>query len=186
MKCKICGSINDDNNKHCIHCGHEIKSDLASKKSSRRMVNYGKSSHKINKHSIHSKTRNLKPLWVIGGIIIGSILIVILFELIFHQYSNSKEFQVETKSSNPVIEAQVTAIASKFICSCQTKDCANSSLETCTCGTAVEERQFIRADLEQNKKPDNIVVELANKYGFLKPEFKSKYNVDPGKIWNQN
>ena len=134
----------------------------------------------------NSKTRNLKPLWITGGIIIGSILIVISFDLIFHKYSNIKEFQIETKSSNPAIEAQVTAIASKFICSCQTKDCANSSLETCTCGTAVEERQFIRADLEQNKKPDNIVVELANKYGSLKPEFKSKYNVDPDKIWNSN
>jgi len=186
MKCEICGSVNDDNNKHCVHCGHEIKTDIVAKKSSKHIVNYDKDRHKINKHSIHSNTPNLKPLWIIGGVVIGSILIVILFDLIFNKYKKNEEFIVETKNSNPAIEAQVTAIASKFICSCQTNECAESTLETCTCVNAIEERQFIRDKLVQNNKPDDIVVALANKYGSLKPEFKSRYDVDPGKIWNSN
>ena len=73
-------------------------------------------------------------------------------------------------------------IASKFICSCGT--CNNQSLEVSTCDVAIEERQLIRSYLEQYKKPDDIVIAVANKYGWLKPEFASIYKVDASKTWN--
>ena len=94
------------------------------------------------------------------------------------------EIPVETKSSNPVVEATVYEIASKFVCSCQT--CDELPLESCKCARAVEERQFIRDYLEQNQKPDDIVVTVANKYGWLKSEFASKYKVDQSKVWNSS
>jgi hypothetical protein len=139
-----------------------------------------------NRHGLKIKTPSLKMLWLIVGVIICSIIIVASFDLIFHQYDNDLENTKETKNSNPIIETQVTSIASKFICSCQTKDCAESSLESCTCGNAVVERQFIRDRVEKNVKTADIVIALADKYGFLKPEYKSKYNVDPSKIWKSN
>lgn len=193
MKCTSCGFINDDNNKFCSNCGSELSSGKGKSTGSKSKYRLGENMHKKNIHNFNSKTPNLKPLWITVGIVIGSILIAISFDLIFHKYPNGKEFPVESKSSNPVIEAQVTAIASKFICSCQTKECAETSLEACKCDVATEERQFIRGNLvpkaslrEKNLKPDDIVVALANKYGFLKSEFASKYKVNQSKVWNSN
>ena len=138
-----------------------------------------------NIHSLKSNIPNLKPLWITVGVIIVSIFIAISFDLVFHKYPNGERSAIEIKSSTPAVEAQVPAIASKFVCSCGTTECNFTSLESCTCSTAAEERQLIRSKLEKNEKPDDIVVDLANQYGFLKSEFASKYKVDPKKVWHQ-
>ncbi len=186
MKCKSCGFDNDDNNKFCSNCGSELNSLKIKTAKAKPKFYPGKKKNNRNIHSLKSNTPNLKPLWITVGVIIVSIFIAISFDLVFHKYPNGERSALETKSSNPVVEAQVNTIASKFVCSCGTTECNFTSLESCTCNTAAEERQLIRTKLEKNEKPDDIVVDLANKYGFLKSEFASKYKVDPGKVWKQN
>ncbi len=186
MKCPSCGFTNDDDNKFCSNCGSELHSFKSMVAKSKPKPNFNKKRYKKNLHDLKNNTPNLKPLWITVGIVIGSILIAISFDLIFHKYPNRNSFASEEKSPNRLIEAQVSAIASKFVCSCGTEECNHTSLEDCTCGIAAEERQLIRSKLGKNEKPDNIVVELAKKYGFLKSEFASKYKVDPNKVWTSN
>jgi hypothetical protein len=186
MKCKNCGFDNDVNGKFCSNCGSELHSFEGKTAKVKPKLYLDKKKNKRNINSLKTNTPNLKLLWITVGIVITSILIAISFDLISHKNPNGRGLTVERKSSNPAIEAQVTAIASKFACSCVTNECNYTSLESCTCGTASEERQFIRTKLEKNEKPDDVVVDLANKYGFLKSEFVSKYKVSPSKVWNSN
>ena len=186
MKCKSCGFDNDDNNKFCSNCGSELHSFKVKNAKAKPKFYSGKKKNKRNIHSLKSNTPNLKPLWITVGVIIVSIFIAISFDLVFHKYPKNESSSVEKKSSNPAVEAQVTAIASKFVCSCRTNECNFTSLESCTCSTAAEERQLIRTKLEKNEKPSDIVVDLANKYGNLKPEFAFKYKVERSRVWNSN
>ncbi len=186
MKCKSCGFNNDDSNRFCSNCGRKLPSvkDLPSKAKSISIFNKGNVKRK--NHSLKANSPNLKPLWITVGVVIVSIFIAISFDLVFHKYPDTEKSSGEIKSSNPVVEAQVTAIASKFVCSCGTNECNSTSLETCTCDIAGRERQFIRNKLEKNEKPDDIVVDVANKYGNLKSGFAAKYKVSPDKVWEQN
>ena len=197
--CSNCGAENDEANKFCISCGYQLnqKSEPKknythlnrtnvstgkkgkSKKQLRRELNNSFKSKQIRKTS---NLKNLKLLWITVGVVIGSVIIVSAFDLIFRP--EKKEIPVEIKSSNPVVEASVFEIASKFVCSCGT--CGEQSLEICKCERAVEERQFIRDYLEQNQKSDEIVIAVANKYGWLKADFASNYKVDASRVWNPN
>lgn len=197
--CQNCGFENEKDNRFCINCGAKLKNDAGNKthkadnnnflkKKSKRIEQhnaYGKGRHNKNIQATNRKTINLKPLWITIGVIIGSIIIVGTFNQIFNKKLQQQvEIPLETKSSDPIIEAAVYNIASKFVCSC--KSCDQLPLESCKCGIAVEERQFIRNYLEQKQKPDDIVIALANKYGWLKSEFAVKYKVDQSKVWNPN
>lgn len=197
--CPNCGAENNEDNKFCISCGNQLnqKSELGknysgqnrnnihvhkkrkSKKQLRRELNNSVKNKRAGKFF---GLKNLKLLWITIGIGIASVILATLFDLIFRP--QTKDIPVELKSSNPVVEAKVFEIASKFVCSCGT--CNEESLEVCSCGRAVEERQFIRDYLEQNQKPEDIVVAVGNKYGWLKAEFASTYNIDASRVWNPN
>lgn len=197
--CPNCGTENSEENKFCISCGHQLNKNAGQRKnftgqskavtstgkkgkSKKQLRRESKSSFKRKQARNISGLKNLKLLWITVGVVIGSVILVISFDLIFRP--QTKDFPVEIKSSNPVVEANVFEIASKFVCSCGT--CNEESLEVCTCGRAIEEREFIRDHLEENQKPEDIVVAVANKYGWLKSEFASTYNVDASKVWNPN
>ncbi|GIK61874.1 MAG: zinc-ribbon domain-containing protein [Ignavibacteriota bacterium] len=197
--CPNCGAENDEENKFCISCGHQLNKNAGQRKNfaeqSKAVTSTGKKGkskkqlHRESKGSFKRKQarkfsglKNLKLLWITVGVVLGSVILATSFDLIFRP--QTKDIPVEIKSSNPVVEAKVFEIASKFVCSCGT--CNEESLEVCTCGRAVEERQFIRDYLEQNQKSEDIVVAVANKYGWLKAEFASAFNVDASKVWNPN
>lgn len=204
--CPNCGTENNEDNKFCISCGHQLsqssehrknftvqnkpnsytgKKRKSKKQFRREAKNSFNGTSRTRERKQARKTysiKNLKLLWITVGVVIGSVILATSFDLIFRP--QTKDIPVEIKSSNPVVEAKVFEIASKFVCSCGT--CNEESLEVCTCGRAVEERQFIRDYLEQNQKPDDIVVAVANKYGWLKAEFASTYNVEASKVWNPN
>lgn len=190
--CPNCGVENDEVNKFCVSCGKQLilKTDSRNinfqqkKKSKKQLSRESKNSLKKYPARKNSNIKNLKFLWITVGVVIGSVIIVSTFDLIFNRYPDKSEIPFEQKSTNPVVEAKVFEIASKFVCSCGT--CNEESLEVCTCVRAVEERQFIRDYLEQNQKPDDIVIAVANKYGWMKAEFASSYSVNPSKVWNPN
>lgn len=203
--CPNCGKENDEANKFCVSCGKKlilkedaINNNLQHKKMGIHPDKVGKSKKQLRRESKNNLKRNpakktsnlkiLKFLWITVGIVIGSIIIASAFDLIFNNYPGKKipTSRDEQKSANPIVEAKVYEIASKFVCSCGT--CNEESLEVCACERAIEERQFIRDYLEQStnggQKPDDIVIAVANKYGWMKAEFASNYKVDPSRVWN--
>jgi predicted RNA-binding Zn-ribbon protein involved in translation (DUF1610 family) len=197
--CPECGAETNETNKFCISCGHQLNqksepkknytqqnrvniSTCKKEKSKKQLRRELKNSFKRKQAGKFSGMKNLKLLWITVGVVIGAVIIASAFDLIFRP--QTKDVPVELKSSNPVVEAKVFEIASKFVCSCGT--CNEESLEVCKCEAAVEERQFIRDYLEQNQKPEDIVVAVANKYGWMKAEFAANYNVDASRVWNPN
>lgn len=191
LNCSNCGTSNEKENTFCISCGTKLSTEHKVKN-----LNQGKNKKNRNKSKNYKKNRNntrdvnkrntlnLKPLLITVGVVIVTIIVASSFDLIFHKYPKNIQYQTEIKSNNPVIEANVRSIASKFICSCGS--CNEQPLETCQCPTAKEEREFIRQELEQNKNTDNIIVSIANKYGWLKAEFASQYKVDKSRTWSKN
>lgn len=190
--CPNCGAENGESSKFCVSCGKQLilKSETINntfqrkQKSKKQLRQESKNSLKKNMIRKNSYFNNLKFLWIPVGVVIGTVIIVLSLELIFNKYPNSSEIPIEQKSTNPIVEAKVYEIASKFICSCGS--CNEEPLETCKCATAAEERQFIRDYLEKNQNPDDIVIAVANKYGWMKAEFASNYNLDVSRIWNPN
>ena len=75
---------------------------------------------------------------------------------------------VETKLQDPVEESKAMQIAQKFDCSCGT--CGDLSLDTCTCPTAIKEREFIRKSVEEGTGSDQIIAAVNKTYGHKKGE----------------
>lgn len=190
--CESCGAKNKPENNYCISCGESLKvaeNINAAKSNLRRQNNYNraKSKRKSIQHStVESKNYSsakkigLKPVLITAAVIIISYFVVTLIDS-RNDTNTSAVRTIEMKSANPAVEANVYEIASKFVCSCGT--CGEESLEKCTCTRAVEERQFIRDYLEKNGKQEDIVVALANRYGYLKSAYAKNYKVDVSKVW---
>jgi response regulator RpfG family c-di-GMP phosphodiesterase len=187
--CSNCGTENDDLNKFCISCGHQLiqkpyrqkRNYNQKKKNKKQLHRESKNNFKRKQTRKFSHRKNLKLLWITVAVVIGSVVLASSFDLIFNKYPDKEKAVFEQKSTNPAVEAKVFEIASKFVCSCGS--CNEESLEVCSCGRAIEERQFIRNYLEQNQKPEDIIVAVANRYGWIKAEFAANYNVDASKVW---
>ncbi|MEW6061129.1 MAG: cytochrome c-type biogenesis protein CcmH [Bacteroidota bacterium] len=80
----------------------------------------------------------------------------------------------EQKSNDPTLEAKVKEVASKFICSCGT--CGEQSLDTCTCGNAVQQRQFIRTHFQADQSVEQVIFAVNTTYGWMKKEFTARYD----------
>jgi hypothetical protein len=107
-------------------------------------------------------------------IIAGTLLVIGGLYLFSPQENRKSPVITEARSSDPGMELQVTAIASKFKCSCGT--CGELPLETCGCNTAVQERQFIRTSLQSGQSPDQIVLAVNKAFGWMKAQFAAKYD----------
>lgn len=189
--CSSCGAENESGNKFCTSCGNMLKKKIQSAShqqekswSNKQKYEHGKNRKIKNRQAEKKKLSVVNIFWITSGIFIAAILAITSFIPDSGSNSVNTRTPVEVKSSNPAVEAKVFEIASKFICSCGS--CNYESLEVCTCGRAIEERQFIRDYLEQNHEPENVVIAVANKYGFLKAEFAAQYNMDPSRVWSSN
>jgi hypothetical protein len=194
--CESCGSKNELTSKYCIVCGEKLKIlvNTMNEHTVQKFQHNQKSDKSKNRNKANSisaankkhtgKTIGINPLLITIGVLFISITLV---AVVNKWFINSEEdrYPIETKSANPIVEAGVFDIASKFVCSCGT--CNEESLEVCKCATAVEERQFIRDYVERNQKKEDIVFALASKYGFLKSQFAGEFKkVDKSKIFETN
>lgn len=189
--CKACGSENELTNKFCTVCGEKLNArDNFKNEHGKQKHQHHNRNNKRNDHTYASFKKDkkygrmavgVKPLLIAVGILIVSLLTVALLNNWFVK-NDDDLYPKESKSSNPVVEAGVFTIASKFVCSCGS--CGEQSLEKCKCATAVEERQFVRDYLEKKNKPEDIVVALADSYGFLKAEYANEFKVDSSKTWS--
>ncbi|MEW6005548.1 MAG: zinc-ribbon domain-containing protein [Stygiobacter sp.] len=190
--CQTCGAKNKPGNNYCILCGENLIVTADKNSTKLNLHNRFNDTNKKRKQKHSSENKNyqmqkkieLKPVLITAIVIIVSYLAVTLIDY-WKDKNTSSVRTVEIKSTNPVVESIVYEIASKFVCSCGT--CGEKSLEKCTCPHAEEERQFIRDYVGKNGQKNDIVVALANKYGYLKSEYAKDYKkVDVSKIWKSN
>lgn len=168
-KCEECGYDNLPDGKYCASCGAEL-----------RRHQYGPPPW----HGRHAQPRqqtkrerrvNTRLKWhpgLVGVVmVVGIVAVIFTVERFVVKKPSAPARTVETRSSDVTVEAQVQTIASKFICSCGT--CGEEPLDKCTCKRAVDERQFIRNYLELGQKPEQVILALNTRYGWIKPQFAS-------------
>ncbi|MEW6702116.1 MAG: zinc-ribbon domain-containing protein [Bacteroidota bacterium] len=206
--CTECGFENDEESNFCQMCGSQLKTETVkqNKKERKEVFQPKKKQQHIPKREIYSTLpagkagssdkfkksyqqpllSQIKPSWIALGVVVVSLLVYLIIKQSTAESSSAGERQtpIERVSNNPVIEKGVREIASKFVCSCGT--CNAEPLETCTCATAIEERGMIRDYLQQSIDNDKIILAVANKYGWMKAEFASKYKVEESKIYRAN
>jgi len=190
--CPECGSENQLKNKFCINCGTELNFNQI-KKPPVEQVNIRKKNQQ--KHKQHKKYVKEKKPGLIEDIkkhkIAAGAVIVIIGYLLFQVIPQEPEvrnptsrFQQKNVPLN-IGNNKFNEIASKFVCSCG--GCGEISLEACSCITAEEEHTFINNMLSQNISADEIVIAVANKYGWLKSEYYPQYKqLDKSRVWFGN
>ncbi len=157
MKCKKCGFQNElqsGSAKFCTNCG----SPLGKKNKTK--------AHKNNKQVAAQNSSSIKKLWIGAAILLGMFLTYSIVDSDSHNSNLHGRKVIESKNTNPFIEAKVYDIASKFVCGC--KGCNEDPLDECKCDFAMEERQFIRNALERKEKEEDIIKAVNKKYGGLK------------------
>ncbi len=170
IDCPICGVKNVANEKYCMACGAELRRHHGK--------HHGAHSHQSKRNKKREQRRGVRFKWTpatIAIVLIGGVVAFIGFmELVVKKEPPPPPDFVEIKTNDPRLEAKVKDVASKFICSCGT--CGEKPLETCTCNTAAEERQFIRNYLQAGQTPEQVITAVTNTYGWLKPEFAAMYD----------
>jgi hypothetical protein len=189
--CSQCGSDNKPSNNFCLTCGNRFSSAEQIK----QVHSDGKKKKGKNIHSPKRRSNNIKRLTVIDKIkkhkFISTAALALFGYLIIQLFPGEPKNESEnyfnslnwnTTPTNIYGDPLVNDIASKFVCSCG--NCGEEPLETCTCPTAKEERGFIKEQLDKGLKSDEIVIAVANKYGWLKSEYYPQYKqLDKGRVW---
>ncbi len=175
-RCPFCDFENPKDARFCAHCGaeaqqHHPPSSQHSGKPTQSKKKKGDDDTKLLPKEWISNWRT----GMVGIVIIAGTLLLIGSMYLFSPQENRKAPVItEARSSDQGMEIQVTAIASKFICSCGT--CGELPLETCECNTAVQERQFIRTSLQSGQSPDQIVLAVNKTFGWMKPQYAAKHD----------
>ena len=179
ISCAKCGAKNNTESHFCLNCGADLST---AQKSRHRTQNSGVKTHKTVKkahrqtnhsHNNSGKVNNgffkkTKSVWITSAIIIGSLAVAGSFDLAFHKYPVNTTAIGELKI-NPAAENEINAVASEFICTCGK---CTEPLTECTCDTAVEERNFIRTNILENKNTEQIVLAVKDRFGGFSPGTK--------------
>ncbi|NOG99748.1 MAG: zinc-ribbon domain-containing protein [Ignavibacteriae bacterium] len=171
MKCKNCGIQNNKGAKYCENCGKPLSETKGSSRTpkqnykSKRKKNIGTKKPVSNKRII-SNLLSLKFVWVFTTIFLLIIIMIVALTSEEKRFNRDNDLFIDNRSQNPLIEAKVFDIASKFVCGCGS--CGEESLDICKCNFAVDERAFIREYLENNNSETDIIKAMVTKYGGLK------------------
>ncbi|GEM_PF-684556 len=202
MTCRQCNTQNPDDARFCSNCGAELEQSAQPQKTrecphcgfentreARYCANCGAhlrrqrpQPHHKEHHQYQQKKKEKRvdtrlrwhPAEVVVLIIGGVILLLTLPYLTGNPPGRKQRPAplIEQRSGDPKIEANVQAIASKFICSCGT--CGEQPLDICTCDTAVREREFIRSSLQAGQSPNQVIAAVNTTFGWMKPEFAAQ------------
>jgi len=166
--CPVCNSYVPYDSHFCTCCGADMtKQHQAPSAQSKRMEK------KKRRNEVGSK-RLWNPAVVIVGIFIGGVLCIAGFKWLLSPNAPGTVSAGSVRSADPALEAKVQAIAAKFVCSCGS--CDKLSLDTCTCKTAVEERQFIRSYLHQGQSVNQTIAAVKSTFDGLKAVFESAHD----------
>ncbi|MBI4535649.1 MAG: zinc ribbon domain-containing protein [Ignavibacteriae bacterium] len=168
-RCPQCGFENPPEGRFCARCGGELKHRHHGLKQHHRQ-HAPQEHHKRKNERVDTKLK-WHPGLVVLALLGGAFALIAGVEL-FVKKEPEPPLQIEeTISSDRKVETQLNEIASKFVCSCGS--CGEQPLETCTCNTAIEERQFIRNYLQSGQTPEQIIRALNATYGWIESEFTS-------------
>ena len=173
QNCKECGQENNTKARFCENCGEVFnrQRQIPQKKiKNRKSISKTKDRIKQNTTSTFLKY----PLLII---IVSLILLFIIIDNSGREVPIREYSPVKPTGQDFSLERKVLEVASKFTCSCGS--CGEEALETCTCGTAEQERNFIRQELQNGKSVSQSIAALNARYGHLKPEFAGK--IEDGK-----
>ena len=188
ITCFHCGTENETSNNFCVKCGNDLKQKHNNHSPSSSNKDRNKRSKRIRHNMTQHKNLNLFREVKKHKIVVTTVLALFVF-LIFkavpktESYNNSRlpsQNNYNTLAANVNTDSRVTEIANKFVCSCG--ECTDS-LEICNCNKAMEERNYIKKELDKNISEDGIVISVANKYGMLKSKYEKKYKVDKSKLY---
>lgn len=190
MKCQKCGNQNDADAKYCEQCGNYLLDN-----SNKSYKGKKRNKKRDNSHSITVRDKSLKPVlttmlslksvWIFTSIFLFVLLLIGIYSSNNNRFNKDNDRFIDERSNNPLIEAKVFEIASNFACGCGS--CNEESLDICKCNFAVDERQFIRDYLEQNKNTSDIITAMITKYGGLKPGVTlSKYEQENNQSLNRD
>ncbi len=94
-------------------------------------------------------------------IIIGGILLISIGVLIGTILSTSTS---PSRTSVPIIySSEVLDIASHFLCSCGS--CGDKELVSCTCNTAIQEKDFIQDLIQKSYEKEAIITTVETMFG---------------------
>ena len=120
-------------------------------------------SDKKMRRAIPNKSRGTSPLVITLTLIVCTIGLVAFL----HQFNSSLKPRSaqssEQETSDTRLESQVVEIARAFICPCG--ECGNLSVADCTCETARQVRQSIRASLMVGRDPTQIIADVEKTFG---------------------
>jgi cytochrome c-type biogenesis protein CcmH/NrfF len=120
-----------------------------------------------------NKSRSWHPALVALLIIVPILAFYALVEILRGPPVHVRDRLAEVFSEDSLMEEKTLEIASKFICSCGS--CGELPLESCPCHRAAEERQFIRASLQEGLNDSTIILQLIQRFGWLKREYEQVY-----------
>jgi len=166
--------MNEKDATYCRQCGQQLDHQQAhqqkkKKKKKNRHHNQPSQPSPIRQPGLLLKTMMDKPFYYVLGIVGLAMVLVFTREVIQSARTPERARVTEQKTNNPAVESAVLAVASKFVCSCGT--CGEIPLESCTCETAIEERQFVRDRIVSGQDLNVVTAALALTYGSPKPAF---------------
>ena len=184
--CDVCGFENPPESHYCKSCGARLEQhrtdrplrpeQVRSSKPSKYIQNAREVSTKRSwkKNQSSKRILGLRPAVVTLVFIAGGLVLLFSIQSLTKKEEPRPVQLTEAKSNDPVLEAKVREIASKFICSCG--KCGEQSLDVCSCNTAIEERQVIRNYLQLGQSPEQVIAAVKNNYSWMKAEFSSRYD----------
>lgn len=205
MNCNNCGAENRGDAKFCANCGAQLQK-IESEKNTKACFNCGFENTRdakfcascgaaLRRHQ-HPQSQqrgqrqrppkkkerrvDTKLHWhpaLVGLLIMGGVVLLLTIPYITGNppgRDSRPEPLTEITSTDLAVEARVKDVASKFICSCGA--CGEQPLDSCTCNTAIQERQFIRNTLQSGQTPDQVIAAVNTTYGWMKPEFVVHYD----------
>ena len=172
-KCERCGTENPRDARFCANCGAEVHRHHP--QPAHKHHHDQQKSQKKKERRVDTRLR-WHPAFVVLVMIVGIVALLSIPYITGNSPGRTPQPAplVEQRSSDPTVEARVTEIASKFICSCGS--CGEQPLDICRCNTAVQERQFIRSSLQAGNTLDQVTAAVNSNFGWMKPEFGARYD----------
>ncbi len=165
--CASCGTHNEIDALFCSNCGAQLSDKTP--KPEPVSIQEPSRQQRLRKNKGRHVSQNLTRSYFIAAV---AAVGLIVFLVIISRQSNKTSVNegqvavVETKLQDPIMESKAMQTASDFYCSCGT--CGDLSLDTCTCPTAVKEREFIRRMVKEGRNSEQIVAAVNKTWGHMK------------------
>ncbi len=162
MLCKICGEMNEDNARFCYCCGESLVKIHAGNRQA--------GTKPRTASPTHVRQRETKMFRLLSRVILaaGVLLLTGVMVWFLKDESETGNGQTPLSASDAAIGKRVVDIASNFVCSCG--NCAEESLDRCTCEHAARARQDIRDHVREGRNDSEIVRLIGATYGGLKTD----------------